>query len=114
MITYFKSKTSGEKALLIIIAVLVVYALVINIQKGVYKLRYYKEVEQKYTSAQDSISVLNLKLDQLVASNKAQTITDRRKSKSIDDKLKSDEKTIDNSTVTDDELDEFLARYNQD
>lgn len=83
-------------------------------QKAYYKYQYFKQVEQNYNTAKDSISSLNNKIKDLTQKQQILTEKAQKQARSINDKLKQDENTIDNRNVTDDELLEFLSRYDQD
>lgn len=79
--------------------------------KAYYKYKYYQGLEKQVGILNDSIASYKeaeLKLIEGIAeaNNKA-----KRKSKDIHTKLKKDEEVINNSTVTPDELDGFLSRF---
>ena len=114
VIIWFAKQTPLVKLLLIIILVGSVYGSVISVQKGVYKYKYFKQVEKQYETAKDSITALNIRLKENTKTLKKRTENVQKKSKSINEKLKSDEATIDNRDISNDELDKFLSEYDND
>lgn len=108
---FWVNRTGLEKLFIIIITVGFIYTSIVTIQKAVYKYRYFKEVEQQYNIAKDSLDALNIRLKDLTEKQQTKTNNAKRTSKAINDKLKDDEKIIDNKPISNDELDEFLSRY---
>ncbi|MFC0605906.1 hypothetical protein [Winogradskyella pulchriflava] len=111
LLLFWQKRTVLEKLFLIIIVVGVIYASVVTIQKGVYKYRYFKEVEQNYTKARDSIIVLNETIKYLNTKQENRTKNVQKKSTTINDKLKQDETIIDNSNPDDDELNAYISKH---
>ena len=111
IIAFWKKRTTLEKLFLIIIVVGFIYTSFTTVQKGIYKYRYYKAIENDYRTAKDSIEALNLRLKDLTQKQEIRTKTVQKKAQSIQDKLKQDEEIIDNRDYTDDELDDFIAKY---
>lgn len=107
----WKTRTNLEKIFIIIIAVITIYTTVVTVQKIIYKTRYYQSLEKEYLIARDSINTLNYRIKDLTLKQQIWTKDVQKKSNEINDKLKDDEETIDNRDVSDRELDEFLARY---
>lgn len=62
-------------------------------------------------SVSKEIEGVNLRLDSLAIGQQKKTINVKKRSAAVDDKLKKDEAIIDNRIITDDELDEFLAKH---
>lgn len=111
LLFFWKQRTVLEKLFLIIIVVGLVYGLVVTIQKGIYKYKYFKEVERQYNVAKDSLDALNLRIKDLTQKQQTKTTTTKKESKAINDKLKQDETIIDNSIVDDDELNAFISKH---
>lgn len=107
----WKKRTGLEKLFIVIIAVALVYGTVVTIQKGIYKYRYFKEVEQRYNVAKDSLDALNLRIKDLTQKQQKKTTATKTKSKAINDKLKQDESIIDNSNPDDDELNAYISKH---
>lgn len=109
--SFWKSRTSLEKVLLIITTIAVLFGTTYFIKSAWLQYKYYKEIEKDYKIAQDSIEALHVRVKKL--SEKQETITRSigKRSRSINDKLKQDEKTIDNSNPGDDELLDFIAKH---
>lgn len=112
MLKYFLS-LNFNKSVIIISAILIGYILVLTGQKAYYKYHYFKQIEKNYNTAKDSIASLNEELKDLIREKQIATRKARDNSKSITTKLKADEKAIDARDVSDDELSEFLSRYDQ-
>ena len=111
ILIYWKSQTLKEKILYIIIAIVFCYAVFQGFSKAVYKYKYFKIAVAQRDMYQDSISVLNIKVKNLISKAQTQTKLIKSTTKKIDIKLKNDEKIIDNSDVSDNELDSFLSKY---
>jgi|TARA_Y100000310_G_C20704425_1_gene834135 cell division protein FtsL len=111
LLFFWKQRTTLEKLFLVIIAVALVYGSVVTIQKGVYKYKYFKEVEQQYNVAKDSLDALNLRIKDLTQKQQTKTTSTKKQSKAINDKLKQDEAIIDNSNPNDDELNAFISKH---
>lgn len=103
---------SGTKKVMYIIALLFFsYGVYLYGGKAYYKYKYYQGLEKQVGTLKDSIvsyKEAELKLIEGIteANNRA-----KKKSKDIHTKLKKDEEVINNSTVTPDELDGFLSRF---
>lgn len=76
-----------------------------------WKRQYKNQIEEQKKILTDSLTASFEAQMELVEQGKTHTATTRKKAKTIDDKLKQDEKAIDDSTVTDAELSQFLAEY---
>ena len=111
LLFFWKQRTTLEKLFLVIIAVCLIYGSVVTIQKAVYKYKYYKKVEQQYNVAKDSLDALNLRIKDLTQKQQTKTASTKKQSKAINDKLKQDEAIIDKSNPNDDELNDFISKY---
>ena len=110
-ILFWNKQSKKEKLLFIIIGVALIFITYQGISKAAYKYKYFKIAEQQRDTFQDSISTLNKNIEDLITKATTQTKQIKNTSKKIDAKLKNDEKIIDASDVSDDELDSFLAKY---
>lgn len=108
---FWKNRTTLEKLFLVIIAVGFIYGSVVTVQKGIYKYKYFKEVEQQYTIAKDSLDALNIRIKDLTQKQQTKTTTTQKNSQNINDKLKQDEAIIDNSNPDDDELNAYISKH---
>jgi len=111
LLNFWKHQTAKEKFFLILISILFSYAVFQGFTKAVYKYKYFKLAVEQRDMYQDSISVLNIKVKNLISKAQTQTKLIKSTSKKIDIKLKNDEKIIDASDVSNDELDSFLSKY---
>ena len=104
-------KTTTEKILISIVVLLIIYAAVTTFEKLKFESKYNSEVEKGITVINDSIDALNLQLKDLTLKQQNWTENVQKQSNDIHNKLKSDEETIDNSVVTDNELADFIAKH---
>lgn len=111
ILNYWRKQTGKERIFLILVFLLLVLAAQQTISKAWYKYKYFKEVENNYNELLLTIEEANKAEELIIASNKEQTIKAKKKSSDIDLKLKADEKIIDNSDVSDNELLEFLSKH---
>ncbi len=94
-----------------IILVISVYAIITTFEKRKIESKYNAEIEKGITIINDSIDKLNLQIKDLSIKLKTKTKNIQKGSKDINDKLKQDEKDIDNSIVNDDELKNFISKH---
>ena len=111
VVLFWNKRTSLEKFFIVLLFLAFLYGSVATIQKGIYKYRYFKSIEKEYNTAKDSIAALNIRIGDLTQKQQNKVNASRKRSQTINDKLKQDEKAIDSKPVTDAELDEFLSRY---
>ena len=110
-ILYWSRQTVRQKATIIILGLLIVTILFIGSQKAYYKYKYFKEVELQRNDLINTVKQKDLKIDTLLIGLTNKTVQVKEKSKSIKTKLKKDVEEINNSTVTDKQLLELLAKY---
>ena len=108
---FWNKQSKKEKLLFIIIGVALIFITYQGISISIYKYKYFKIAEQQRDIYQDSINVLNIKVENLITKATTQTKQTQATSKKIDAKIKNDEKIIDDIDVSDSELDSFLAKY---
>lgn len=78
-----------------------------------YKYKYFKAVEKQLTITQNEIKTYQEKEQKLIEEGKTTVVKAKKRSKNIDTKLKNDEKAIDNSTINDIQLRDFLAKHGE-
>ena len=108
---WFIRQSTTAKLFIIICAIGIVYVGYISAGKAYYKYQYFKELEREVTNLKDSVSAYNKREQKLLNTLKNTTKTSQKKFQDIDTKLKQDEEIIDNSTVTDSELQDFLSKF---
>ena len=106
---YFNMK---DKAIYIVIGVLIL----LIIGQGLY-FRYQlnqniKVFEKGITTLKDSIQAIDNRQVKIIEDAKKNTTKASKDKKAINDKQKQDEKDIDNSTISDRDIADFLSRYN--
>lgn len=111
LLFFWKQRTTLEKLFLVIIAVGLVYGSVVTIQKGIYKYKYFKEVEQQYNATKDSLTVTRERVKVLLDSLDHKTKSIQKRATTINNNLKKNEAAIDNRNYSDDELDSWLTSY---
>lgn len=109
---YWKKQSQKEKFFIILVVLAMGFGMYHYTGKAWYKYKYFKALEKEVVTLKDSISLINKKEAKIITKAKTTTKKAKTKAKAIDTKLKEDEKTIDNSDVSDDELRDFLAKYN--
>lgn len=95
-------------ALLIVVSI---YAVVTTFQKVKIKNLYQTEIDKQKVILSDSIGVLNLQLKDLTLKQQIWTKNVQNETDQNHNKLIQDEKTIDNSVVTDSKRDSVRAKY---
>ena len=108
---WFKRQSSTAKLFIVLFTLAITYTIYIYIGKAYYKYQYFKELEREVSVLKDSVSAYNKRELKLIDSLKTTTKTSQKKAKDIDTKLKKDEEIINNTTVTDSELQDFLSNY---
>lgn len=87
-----------------------IYAIVVTFEKRKFKNKYYSEIDKTEESI-DSIKALNFIVKDLTLKQQIWTKNVQNQSEATNNKLIQDEKTIDNSVITDRERDSILASY---
>lgn len=108
---FFKSLKPPTRILLVVIFLLECSTL---FYAGKYAYQKYKRLnflEQEVVTLKEAKAVSVKRIDSLIDITKSKTIIAKNKSKTIDDKLKKDEETIDNSNVSDDDINAFISEY---
>lgn len=112
---WFGNLSKTKKVLFIVIALLV---LVILIQSGRLARSEYlrlKTIEKEYKEYKEAVDASEAKELEIVTENKNKTVKISSKNESINKKLEQDEKIIDNDSVSDDDLYDFITKHeNQD
>lgn len=109
---YWVRQSRKEKLLIIVIALFFCFGIYHYSGKLIYKYKYFKAKENEVIMLRDSISLINSKEAAILSTGRESTVKTAKKANKIDTKLKEDEKTIDNSDVTDAQLRDFLSKYN--
>lgn len=95
----------------ILVAVIVIYAMVVTFENNKIESLYNAEIEKNITIVNDSIDTLNLRIKNLTQKQQIRTKNVQKESNDINEKLKQDEKIIDDSNISDDELADFIAKH---
>ena len=111
IILFWSRQTARQKATFIIIGLLLCAVLFIGSQKAYYKYKYFQGKEQQVTELLKVVEVNEFKIDSLLTTQTIVTKNVQKKSNSIKNKFKQDVKEINNSTVSDEQLFELLAKY---
>lgn len=72
---------------------------------------FLKSMEKEIEDLRTQVQEYEENETKILSEGEENTKTAQKKSRSIDEKLKQDEDIIDNRDISDDELDEFLSRY---
>lgn len=108
---YWKKQSAKEKFFIILIAIGFGFGMYHYSSKVYYKYKYFKQLETQVTILKDSILNINEREKEIIVKGKSSTTKAKTSSKAIDKKLKEDEKIIDDSDITDVQLDSLLAKY---
>lgn len=100
-----------SKLFLIAVIILLCFVMYYASSKAYYKYKYFKQVEKELTISQNEIKKQNILIDSIIANSRTHTKTVRKKATSIDSKLLQDEKTIDDTIIDDDALNEFITKH---
>lgn len=111
LFNFWNNLSRTSKLLLIAVMILFLGLVYFGSSKMYYKYKYFKTVENELKVAKNEIKNKNNLIDSIIANSKNHTKTVRKKAISIDTKLKQDEQTIDNNNVSDDALNEFIAKH---
>ena len=96
-----------EKILIAIIIVISLYATITTFEKR----KIESQLESQITTVNDSIDKLNLRLKDLTNNASNWTNDAKDQSNTINNKLKEDEKAINNYVITDSDLADFIAKH---
>lgn len=111
MITWFKLLSKPTKMVVILALLFLVVCVYLLGNTLCWKYKYFKNVEAAYNELK--IEVQNREANEIkiidagIKTNKSY----RQQGLNIDEKLKQDEKSIDNNNITNDELREFIAKH---
>jgi len=106
----------ASKQLKIAITIIVLVSIVSLVFMGKYAIlsyQYHKNIETEYNRLTTESEQAELEQKQAIDTNKKATVKTLKKSENIDKKLKQDEKNIDNSTISDADIDALLSKYGQ-
>ena len=112
ILNYWKKQTGKEKIFIVLLILILLYSIGKTAQSAFYKYKYYREVEQKYTTLKDSLRAVNERTTVTIQKGKIRTKIVQKNLSKIDNKLKIDEKIIDSSDVSDDDIRAFIAEHN--
>jgi hypothetical protein len=110
-ILFWNRQTTRQKATFIVIGLLLCAVLFIGSQKAYYKYKYFKGKEKQVTELLKVVEVKEFKIDSLINTQIVVTKDVQKKSKGITEKLKQDVEEINNSTVSNEQLNNMLAKY---
>ena len=114
IVTYWNKQTVKEKFFIVGLLLSLIYGVYHKASKAYYKYQYFKSAVEQRDTFQDSIQVLNKKIDKQYIKLKNTTVRAKNNSKEIDKKLEQDEKAIDNSVIDDDKRKRILSRFDTD
>lgn len=111
IIGWFKSLNPLSK-FLVIVFILLLSALAVQsgrLARSEYKR--LKSIEKKYEEAEKRVEESEKKETEIVKKNFKKTTESKEKNESINEKLKEDEKVIDNSNVSDGDILDFITKH---
>lgn len=113
LFSYLKHQSLRYKIVLALIIFLLLIVGYKSAQYSLLKYRILKEKAQQVEIYKDSLKVVKTRIKTLLNTGVNYNQKSQAKTKKIDQKLKEDEKSINNASVTDDELNDFLSNYEQ-
>jgi predicted Holliday junction resolvase-like endonuclease len=111
---WFLALNTQTKLYLITVLIIFVVINIYAVKLAWYKYQYLKQLEKEVTELKAQIKKHDDAETKIIEDAKGVTVGVKKKSKNIDQKLKEDEKAIDNSNITNGELQDFLTRHGED
>lgn len=108
---FWKNQKPLTKIFLLIIAVLLIFLSIQSVRLAFSEYKRLKSIEMLYNEYQRQIEESEKKELDLVKEIKDNSIKAKKSSKLINEKLKKDEKIIDTSNISNDELLEFISKH---
>ena len=109
--SFWKKRTLTEKILIIGLFLFSLYALYQGTQKAYYKYKYINSQIERIESLQTRIATLELRSEREIENISKSVKRSRKSSNATNKKRIEDEKIIDNKPVSDNELNDFLSKY---
>ncbi len=101
------------KVATILVVVFLLMFLYKSVQYSLLKYHYFKEKERQVEVYKDSLKVSQRRIDLLINSAKEENEKAIKRIDEIEKKLQDDKKKIYNSSISDDELRDFLSKYEE-
>ncbi len=111
LLAYWKKQTGKEKLFIIIIGVLLIFGVYIYIKYEISRYRLIRTQKEQLGVYKDSLEITKQQLTDYILTGEEINRKARRNSNKISNKFKNDTEKINSSTVTDNELLEFLSEY---
>ena len=108
---YWKKQTIKEKTFILLLIIATLIISYISLQKVYYKYQLTKARAERVELLENALEEITKRYSDVLLEGEKTTKQVQKKASAIDKKLQDDEKTIDNSTVTDAQLREFLSKY---
>ncbi len=103
----------GMKVATILVVVFLLMFLYKSVQYSLLRYQYFKEKEQQVEIYKDSLKASQKRIDSLILLGKEENEKAQKRIEKIEKKLQNDKKKIYNSSISDDELRDFLAKYEE-
>lgn len=113
LFNFWNNLNKTSKLLLIAFMIMFLGMVYFGGSKMYYKYKYFKAVEKELKVAKNELKTFQEAEKELISEGQQTTVKAKTKAKSIDKKLKDDEKAIDNSTINNELLFEFLAKHGE-
>lgn len=111
IILWFKALSGKMKFVVVIITMLLIFGAVQSSRLAYSEYLRLKAVEQKFKEAKEQVEASEQKELNIIKQNKKKTIKSTETNKTINEKLKQDEKSIDTITISDDDIIEFISKH---
>jgi septal ring factor EnvC (AmiA/AmiB activator) len=110
---WFKLQKPITKVFIVLFLLALSYAAYKSIRLAKSEYDRLKYIEHQYQEAQEEINKREENESKIIDSSKKQTKKTSKKKTEIDEKLKQDEKSIDDSSVTDDDIKSFISKHQE-
>lgn len=108
---WFLKQSKKVKLLIVVIIAVTVFGVVQMVKLELAVRSQNKMLQTKIEQLETNVNTLTHQKDSLINVGLKTTKRVKKASSTIDKKLKQDEKTIDNSTITDDDIADFIAKH---
>lgn len=108
---YFTKLKPKSKIFIIVLFISIIVGISFASKYAYFKYKYYKQIEKELVQLKQERNQTEVIETKIISKAKKRTISVQKKVKEIDKKLKQDEKNINNSTVTDAEINDFITKH---
>ena len=108
---WFNRQDLKTKLFIVVCFIGLAYLMYLGAGKAYYKYKYFKQLETEVLQKNKRIEELENTVSKQLEIGEITTIKVKKSKIAIDKKLKEDEKIINNSTISDDDIANFIAKH---